>query len=42
MLRKNLENILEDIAVKHATSASCLMFFEPKMPKKLLQMLKKH
>ncbi|MBU5478025.1 extracellular solute-binding protein [Eubacterium sp. MSJ-13] len=35
MFEKKLEKILEHIAVKHATSASCYMFFEPKMPRKL-------
>ena len=33
MFEKKLEKFLEHIAVKHATSASCYMFFEPKMPK---------
>ena len=41
MFEKKLEKILECIAVKHATSASCYMFFEPKMPRKLIQMIKK-
>lgn len=42
MFEKNLEDFLEHIAVKHATSASCYMFFEPKMPKRLVQMIKKN
>ena len=41
MFEKKLEKFLEHIAVKHATSASCYMFFEPKMPKILVQMIKK-
>jgi cyclic lactone autoinducer peptide len=41
MFEKKLEEFLERIAVKHATSASCYMFFEPKMPKRLVQMVKK-
>ncbi|MBU5478032.1 cyclic lactone autoinducer peptide [Eubacterium sp. MSJ-13] len=40
-VKKILEKILEHIAIKHATSASCYMFFEPKMPRKLIQMIKK-
>lgn len=41
-VKKMFEKILEHIAVKHATSASCYMFFEPKMPMKLIQMIKKN
>ena len=41
MFEKKLEEFLECIAVKHGTSASCYMFFKSKMPKRIVQMVKK-
>ena len=41
MFEKKLEEFLERIAVKHATSASCYMFFEPKMPRDLCRWLRR-
>jgi hypothetical protein len=41
MCEKKLEEFLERIAVKHATSASCYVFFKSKMPKRIVQMVKK-
>ncbi len=42
IFEKKLEEFLEHIAVKYATSANCYMLFEPKMPKRLVQMIKKN
>ncbi|MDY5179995.1 cyclic lactone autoinducer peptide [Butyribacter sp.] len=41
MFVKKVEKFLENVAVKHATSASSLVFYEPKVPKKLMQIIKK-
>ena len=41
MFVKKVEDFLENVAVKHATSASSLILYEPKVPKKLMQIIKK-
>lgn len=41
MFVKKVEEFLENVAVKHATSASSLVFYEPKVPKKLMQIIKR-
>lgn len=41
MFIKRLEEFLEHVAVKHATSASCFIYYEPKVPKTLMQIIKK-
>ncbi len=41
MFGKKVEEFLENVAVKHATSASSLVFYEPRCQRNLCRLLKR-